>query len=222
MISRRQEPKSTRKKINVWIVDDDPRYRTAVSDELNQTSTVRLSKSFGNSQSFLEALRTDGKRPTVVLLDIRLPDINGLDAIPHIKQVCPSLKIIILTAFDNDAYVFKAVNEGADGFLLKHSSAGEMVKAIASVAAGYKVMDPKAQAKFERIAPNGLGSTGHLTVREKEVSKLVLQGLTLPQIAQQMCLSLNTIQSHLKSIHTKLHVHKRSELLIKLFSIHSV
>ena len=217
MTTKTCKPRSIPKKINVWIVDDDWRYSSIVSEALNESKSVHCSHRFHRCDTFLSALQAGIDFPEIILLDIRLPGMNGLDAIPRIKLISPHSKVIILTAFDNDTYIYKAVTAGANGFLLKDTSAGKMAEAIHKVAGGDVATDDRVLTKLFKILAYGSQSseTYKLTETEKEILRLATEGFTISQIAERLCLSYDTIHTHLGGIHSKLHVHSRSELVAK-------
>lgn len=158
MAGKKHAPSSlSTRKINVWIADDDLRYCSLVSRALNETKSVRCSHSFPDFVTLFSGLQAGTGLPDVILLDIRMPGTDGLDSIPKIKQIAAS-KIIILTAFDNDSYILKALAEGAEGFLLKGSSVGQITEAIQKVASGGVASDQKVLEKMFRILSHTIQS----------------------------------------------------------------
>ncbi len=204
--------------LTVWIVDDSRQYCTTVLDCLRGSERIRLAEQYHRCDDFLVALRSTKVPPDVVLLDIQLPDMNGVDAIPAARRILPRLKILLLTAFDNEAYVVGALHRGADGYLLKACSTRELTNAVECVHAGYSVYDEKVRDHIWKIArlSEPPMTDRNLSIRERETLTYVTRGLTVAKIANEMSLSIDTVRSHLKSIHLKLDVHTRGELVAKI------
>lgn len=163
-------------------------------------------------------------QPDVAILDVRMPRMTGIEATRKIKAECPNVAILILTAHDDDEYVFALLEAGANGYLLKTAEIEELVKAIHAVNAGQPALDPlitrKVVSQFMsgKSLPDVMSQVGDemdgLTSRELEVLQMVGQGLTNKEVAQRLFISDRTVQAHLSNIFSKLQVTSRTEAVM--------
>lgn len=157
-------------------------------------------------------------KPDVVIMDIHMPVLNGIEATKRIKELQPSIAILVLTAYDYDQYIFALLEAGAAGYLLKGLKIYELIDAIRAVYAGEAVLHPViARRVIERLIsppPHEAPGTEPLNEREIEVLKLVAKGVSNNDIAERLTLCLNTVQSHLGSIFNKLEVASRTEAIL--------
>ena len=188
-------------------------------------SWVQIIESFGGFQcsctcaSAEEAVRViPGARPDVILMDIRLPRMSGIECTSRLKAVLPATPIVILTVLDDDELIFRALEAGADGYLLKRSKPGDLRAALLDVLAGGAPMSSaiarRVVRSFRRPAANPRNEA-HLSTREIEVLGLLSRGSSNKEIADQMRLSVETVRSYLKTIYEKLHVRCRTEAVIR-------
>jgi DNA-binding NarL/FixJ family response regulator len=200
----------------VWLVEDNHTFRNTVGRVLNQVPGIECSRQFSDSESALAAFE-EGAVADVILLDVELPGLNGIDAVRRIKSLSPSTRVVMLTVFDDHDKIFRAICAGASGYLLKTSAAEKIVESIHEVQAGGAAMTPKVARSvldmFARVsAPrHDYGLTG----REQKVLELMTQGLIKKEIADQLSLSYHTVDTHLRNIYTKLHVHTRTGAVSK-------
>ena len=160
-------------------------------------------------------------RPDVVLMDVRMPNLDGIAATRDVLAVSPELKVIILTTFEQDDYIFGALRAGASGFLLKRTRPEDLIAAIHTVAAGDSLLSPSVTRKvIDRMAeqPTPDASSGkrltELTPREREVLELVARGLSNGEIAQAFVIEESTVKTHVKRILRKLHIRDRVQAVI--------
>jgi DNA-binding NarL/FixJ family response regulator len=197
--------------INVWLVEDNQIYRGALARLLNQASGLRCSSAFGSCGDALRQLREDHP-PEVILLDIGLPGLSGLDGIQQFKSLSPTTHVIILTVFEDADKIVRAICAGASGYLLKTSPGDKIAQAIHEVLGGGAPMTPQIARSvlniFARMATPApeLG----LSQREKETIEFLVQGLTTKEIADRLSLSIHTVDTHLRNIYRKLHVNSRA------------
>jgi two-component system response regulator NreC len=151
-----------------------------------------------------------GHHPNVLVLDLNLPDGLGLDAIPEIRAECPETQIVVLTMEDEPAYARQALSAGALGFVLKEAAASEVVEAVRRAAVGDVYLNPRLGA---RVAAQPVGPPDSLSEREVQVLGMIALGYTNVEIAQQLYISVRTVESHRAHIHQKLHLDTRSELV---------
>jgi len=153
-------------------------------------------------------------------MDIAMPKLNGIEATKQIKARCPSIAILILTAYDNDQYIFALLEAGAAGYLLKNVRGRELIEAVRAVHAGEPVLDPTVTRRVIDRFKATQGELGEhraaetLTERELEVLRLAGKGMTNKEIAGGLCLSVRTVQAHLGSIFSKLGVGSRTEAVL--------
>ncbi|MBM4162217.1 MAG: response regulator transcription factor [Ignavibacteria bacterium] len=203
-------------RIPVWVIDDNKGFCLILSEALNQSEAVECQKRFHSCKSAIQALTTGDSPPTVILLDIKMPRMSGLDAITTIKTISPSTQIIMLTSYDLDENIRTAMNRGAAGYLLKSSTPADIISAIEKVQKGGSPLDPMIT---KRIMGAFLGQTEenryHLTRREKDILQCIAGGLTTLEVARKLKLSYYTVDTHLKNIFQKLEVHNRLGLVTK-------
>ena len=190
--------------LRLLIVDDHPVVRAGLSSMLGTQAEIRV---IGTASSGEEALRLiRSEKIDLALLDLRMPGISGLETLSAIKMERLATRVIILTSYETDEDIYRSIQAGADGYLLKKASLREMVEAIRTVKAGKRYI-PSSIAS--RLAERMLRS--NLTQREMEILKLVAKGLTNKQIGKSLDISDNTVRNHVNSIIEKLEVADRTE-----------
>ena len=203
------------KHLRVLLADDHAVVRKGIRDFLEEDETLRVIGEANDGEEALAFIARDA--PDVAVFDIQMPRLNGLDATRRVKQEFPNVQILILTAYDDDPYLFAALQAGASGYLLKTSSAEELLYAVHSVAAGETALSPAVAKKLVRRAA---GHTAQqdiiepLTDRELDVLRLAAQGLGNKQIGAALNISDRTAQGHLANIYAKLHVATRTEAVM--------
>jgi len=201
-------------KIRVLLADDHVLVRQGIRQFLEEAGDIEVIAEANNGR---EALRLVAKeRPDIAVLDIRMPEITGVEATRRIKVTHPNVRVLILTAYDDDPYVFALLQAGADGYVLKTASAAELVEAVHNVFAGETALSPAIATKVVRQMaqqrPAGAGQQVEvLTAREIEVLRSAARGMTNREIGQQLSISHRTVQGHLASIYGKLGVNSRTE-----------
>jgi len=203
-------------RIPVWIIDDNRGFCFILSQALNLSKSIECVKCFHSCKSALQALAEEDSPPSVILLDIKMPRLSGLDAIPGIRRITPATQIVMLTSYDLDENIRTAMNRGASGYLLKSSTPIEIINAIEGVQKGGSPIDPMITKKIMRAF---LGSAQedeyHLTRREKDILRFMASDLTTYEVAQKLNLSHYTVDTHLKNIYQKLNVHNRHGMVTK-------
>ncbi len=201
-------------KVRVLLADDHAIVRDGVRLILNAQSDMEVVGEASNGEEALDLART--LKPDLVLMDIGMPGINGLEATKLLKQMQPALHILILTMHDDEDYFFRILSAGASGYVLKGAGSDELLNAIRAVVQGgvylYPTMAKKLVGDF--LKPHESGEVKDpLTAREREVLKLIAAGRTNREIAEALVLSLNTVQTHRLHIMEKLNMHNRAELI---------
>ena len=203
-------------KRTVWIIEDNRFYGSMVEDLVNQSAKFECPHLFRSCEKALEALDAETP-PDIILLDIGLPGMSGIEGIGRIKSISPTTEIIIQTIHDDDDNVFRALAAGASGYLLKATPAEKIIDSIEDVIRGGAPINAqiakKVLAKFS--SPGSPGAEYLLTAREKEVLGFLVQGNTKARIAEQLFLSPHTVDHHIRNIYSKLRVHSRSAVVTK-------
>ena len=207
------------KKITILLAEDHVVVRESIRQSLERQANFSVVGEAGDGE---EAVRmTKELRPDVIIMDISLPKINGIEATKQIKAFQPSAIVLVLTAYDYEQYIFPLLEVGAAGYLLKDISSRELISAIQTVYRGEAVLHPTVARKvLERFKQTkGEGKKGHelelLTEQETTVLKMAAKGMSNKDIAEELHLSVRTIESHLGSIFNKLVVGSRTEAVIE-------
>lgn len=200
--------------IRVLIVDDHPMWRDGVRNDLESSG---LAEVVGEASDGGEAITIAGEAiPEVVLMDLQLPTVSGVDATRRIVEENPHVKVLVLSASAEEADVLEAVKAGASGYLLKSATSEEVVDAIKRIRDGEPVFTPSLAglvlSEFRRLSTVDPAEPD-LTPRENEVLKLVAKGYTYREIGEKLFISTKTVQNHVQNILTKLQLRKRYELM---------
>ncbi|MBZ4019732.1 response regulator [Streptomyces purpurogeneiscleroticus] len=205
--------------IKVLIVDDQVMVREGFSVLLNAMPDIEVVGEAVNGRDAVH--KVAALRPDVVLMDIRMPEVNGLEATREIVAADADAKVLVLTTFDLDEYVYQALRAGASGFLLKDASAGQLADGVRIVAAGEALLAPTVTkrliSEFSRLGgPRSAAQEriGELTERETEVLVLVAQGLSNGEIAAHLVVAESTIKTHVSRILVKLGLRDRTQAAV--------
>jgi two-component system, NarL family, response regulator len=195
--------------ISVLIIDDHPIVHDGVAAILRAEKDISIVGSAGTVGQGLHAMRA--VVPDVVLLDMRMPDEDGLDGIQRILQAHPYVRVVMFTAYDADEYVFAAIKAGAKGYVLKGSPGQELVRAIRQVYGGDSYLSPAIGATLARQVAHPRRGGGLLSGRELSVLRLVAAGQSNPQIAESLGISERTVKFHVTAIFNKLGADNRAQ-----------
>ena len=199
------------KKTNIMLVEDNPDYRQAVSLALADESWIENMRIFGAAEVALRALQTGQQEPApgIILLDIGLPGLSGVEAIRDFQSLCPEAKIIMLTQSRDQADVIEAIRQGAAGYLLKSASMDQLIEGIRTVMEGGTPLDPSvARHLIDAISGqrHQVADGIELSPRELEVLRLMGEGMLKKQIADVLKISEHTVAFHVKHVYQKLDV----------------
>jgi DNA-binding NarL/FixJ family response regulator len=200
--------------ISVGVVEDHSEFRQSLVYLISSFSEYAIAWAHGSVE---EAL-ANYSETDVLLLDINLPGLSGIEAIPIFKRDRPELKIIMLTIFEDDQHIFEAIKNGADGYILKKSNPHKILDAIQQVYEGGGALTPsvaKQVMEFFKPPAAKYESQTPLTPREKEILLLITDGMTNDAMAEQLFISAQTVRNHIKNIYDKLQVHSRAQVVIK-------
>jgi len=208
--------------IRLLVVDDHRLFREGVASLLERVSDVEL---VGHAASGEEAVRlVSVLQPDLVLMDLQMPGIGGIEATRAIAGSHPSVGVIVLTMFEDDDSVFAAIRAGARGYVLKDADRGSLLRAIRAVASGdvllgqavaQRVLQHFAVERRPTVAPVTPGAFADLTAREVEVLRLIARGVRNRQIAEQLVITDKTVANHVSSIYSKLQVSDRMEAMLR-------
>jgi DNA-binding NarL/FixJ family response regulator len=204
------------KLINVSIVEDDERVRETLAGVLNATAEFRALKTYQNGEDALKGIPEE--RPDILLMDIQLPRMSGIECVARIKEKIPDLPVVMLTVFEDSEKVFKALEAGACGYLVKRTPAADLLGALRQVHGGGAPMTARIARmvvqSFQRMGTSKR-ETENLTPREREILDRLAAGDLCKEIAEKLDLSLRTVHTHLKNIYEKLHVRSRTQAVMK-------
>ena len=205
--------------IRVLLVDDDDLMRAGLRAVLSSDESIDVVGEAGDGRAAVaEAIRL---RPDVVLMDVRMPNLDGISATREVLATSPAVKVAVLTTFEQDDYIFGALSAGASGFLLKRTKPEELIAAIHAVAAGDSLLSPSVTTKvIERVAgqfepdPSVRERLAELTPREREVLELIDRGLSNTEIAAAFVVEPSTVKTHVRRVLTKLRLRDRVQAVI--------
>jgi two-component system nitrate/nitrite response regulator NarL len=211
-----------KRKIRVMMIEDHPDYREGVSLALETETDIELLNTFGTAERALRSLQDmrERKEPDVVLLDLNLPGISGLEALPFFRSAIPDAKILVLTQSDLEADVLEAIRHGAAGYLLKSASLDKITDSIRTVMAGGASLDPNVASYIlglmqKKPAKSPINVT--LSERETEVLVLLGDGLLKKEISDQLKISQPTVATHVRHIYEKLEVQNAPAAINKAY-----
>jgi DNA-binding NarL/FixJ family response regulator len=205
--------------VRVLLVDDDDLMRAGLRAVLSSDASIEVIGEAADGRAAVSSVRA--LRPDVVLMDVRMPDLDGISATREVLAASPDLKVAILTTFEQDDYIFGALSAGASGFLLKRTKPEDLIAAIHTIAAGDALLSPPITKRvIERAAGQGVPDPGtsarldELTPREREVLEQIARGLSNSEIAAEFVIEESTVKTHVRRILMKLHLRDRVQAVI--------
>lgn len=200
----------------VGIVEDDPVLRKSLARVVAEAKDMKCLAACGSGEEALRELPP--LEPQVVLMDLNLPQMTGIECIRRLKEVLPASQMIVLTVYEDGEHIFQALKAGASGYLLKRSEPEDVLEAIRNAREGGAPMSTQVAYRvvhsFHEPAPTGAGTTV-LTDREKEILTFLTKGFANKEIADKLAISVPTVRTHLSHIYEKLHIRSRSEAIVK-------
>jgi DNA-binding NarL/FixJ family response regulator len=202
--------------ITISIVEDNEQLRNTLARVLNRAEGFRCVSSYGDAETALQGLPKD--QPEVVLMDINLPGMNGVECVRQLKHVLPKTQVVMLTVYEDTENIFNALAAGASGYLLKRTRSAELLEAIHEVRRGGSPMTThiarKVVQSFQKVGPSNQ-ATENLSPREQEVLDCLAQGLIYKEIADKIGVSYETVHTYIRRIYEKLQVRTRTEAVAK-------
>jgi DNA-binding NarL/FixJ family response regulator len=206
----------------VWVVEDRPLYRDVVCDLIGTSPRLRCTRAFDDCESALAVLDAGDELPRIILMDLGLNGMDGIEGTRRIRERSPAVPVVMLTVHQSNERIFEAICAGASGYLLKSATGAEILQSLEKVLDGGAAMDGQIARRvldmFSRMA-TPLADYG-LSAREHQILQLLVEGCTKQQIAQRLFLSPHTIDGHVRNIYTKLHVNNRSGAVAKALREH--
>ena len=208
--------------LKLAIIEDNEEYRNTLSKILQRNEEIQMIFEAGDCKEMIPRFEVD--LPSVVIMDIDLPGISGIEGVWHLKQKWPDLKILMLTVFEDPEKIFGAIKAGANGYLLKKDPPDRIMEAIFGLKDGQSIMNGIIAAKVLEFFKKKADAVPNLddyniTEREKVILNKLIQGLGYKQIAHECFISKETLNSHIKNIYRKLDVHSRGEVAAKFGSL---
>jgi DNA-binding NarL/FixJ family response regulator len=205
--------------IRVAIVEDNQTLRTSLESLFNRTEGMRCITTMNNLLNVISEV--GAARPDIILMDIGLPNISGIEGVRTVKTHFPTIQVLMFTVFDEDDKIFDAIRAGASGYLLKKTPPAEIVQAIFDLYHGGAPMTASIARRVLQsfqAAPQSLIADYQLTPRENEILHTLVEGLSYKKIADKYCVSISTIRTHICNIYSKLHVNSKAEAVARVLS----
>lgn len=208
--------KKTDMRIRVSIVEDNRGTRESLTELLERANSLRCVGAHPSGEEALVQIPTE--EPDVVLMDINLPRMNGIECVSRLKVQMPKTQVLMLTTYEESDLIFDSLRKGASGYLLKNTTPKDLIQAIEQVHGGGAPMSMQIARKvvnhFQQIK-KPLSDMEQLTKREQEILALLAKGFLYKEIADQLAISLSTVRAHLHTVYEKLHVQSRTEAVVK-------
>lgn len=202
--------------IKIAIIEDDRTTREGLETIINLSSEYKCVCTCDTAEEGLQLLPKYG--PDVVLMDIQLPRMSGIECVAQLKELLPSVQVVMVTVYEDPDRIFRALRSGASGYLLKRATPEQVLNAIRDVRQGGVPMSSEIARKviaYFQEQHSAVAEVENLSAREREVLDLVVHGLSNKEIVDRLSISIESVRWHLRNIYQKLHVHSRTEVLMK-------
>src|SRR5436190_9349786 len=204
--------------IKVLLYEDNPQLREGLTMLISGSDGFEVVAAFKNCNTVVEEV--EAYRPDVILMDIDMPGINGIEGLKRLREFNSDVKVLMLTVFDDNKNVFQAISNGANGYILKKTPPSKLLEYISEAQTGGAPMTASIATQVLKMFSsmnNEKGEDYNLSDREKQVLLLLVEGFSYKMIAAEMFISIDTVRSHIKKIYEKLHVNSKSEAVAKAF-----
>jgi DNA-binding NarL/FixJ family response regulator len=202
--------------IKVAIVDDDDGIRTSLATLIRRAPSLRLVGDYADAEAALKEI--PHRPPDVVLMDINLPGVNGVECVRQLKISLPAVQFLMLTVYEDSDSLFNSLKAGASGYLLKRTASARLLDAIRDVYGGGSPMTPQLARRVVQYfakPPGGEPPMARLTPGEKDFLDQLAKGYAYKEIADRLTISIDTVRSYVRTVYEKLHVHSRTEAVVK-------
>ncbi len=202
--------------IKVALVEDDEGIRSSLSALIRRAPALRLAGDYPDAETALKEIPR--KPPDVVLMDINLPGLNGVECVRQLKTAVPAVQFLMLTVYEDSDSLFNSLKAGASGYLLKRTASARLLEAIRDVYAGGSPMTPQLARRvvqFFARQTEGTSPVSRLSPGEREFLDQLAKGYAYKEIADRMTISIDTVRSYVRTVYEKLHVHSRTEAVVK-------
>ncbi len=204
--------------IKLLLYEDNPQLREGLTMLINGSEGFEVLAAFKNCDNIIDEV--EAFNPDVILMDIDMPGVNGIEGLKRVRTVNAAVKILMLTVFDDNKNVFEAISNGANGYILKKTPPAKLLEYIAEAQTGGAPMTASVATQVLKMFSsmnNDKGEDYNLSEREKQVLQLLVDGYSYKMIAGEMYIAIDTVRSHIKKIYEKLHVNSKSEAVAKAF-----
>src|SRR6516164_1562411 len=202
--------------IKVAIVDDDEGIRTSLASLIRRNSALKFSGDYPDAETALREIPRNP--PNVVLMDINMPGMKGVECVRQLKAALPDVQFLMLTVYEDSDSLFNSLKAGASGYLLKRTASARLIEAVHDVHSGGSPMTPQLARRvvqfFARV-PESNSAVARLTPGEREFLEQLANGYAYKEIAERMKISIDTVRSYVRTVYEKLHVHSRTEAVVK-------
>ncbi|MGJ8657037.1 MAG: response regulator [Akkermansiaceae bacterium] len=211
----------------IWIIEDNAPFRSNLAETLNETPNIQATRDFSTCEEAIEYLPKAARLPKLILMDLSLPGMSGIEGIEHIKAIYPDIRFIVLTGSDQQKDVFNAISKGASGYQLKNTGIDQIISGIQDVMAGGASLDPHVASMILGAFPKSNGKKNanrnstttpeeyDLTDREIEALELLAEGKSIKEISSILHLSPHTIKFHVANTYKKLNVQSQAAAVAK-------
>lgn len=203
--------------IKVAIFEDNPNYRVGLYQLINGSEGFECVGAFEDCTNLVQRVRD--RQPDIIMMDIEMPGINGIQGVQILKEEFPDLKVMMQTIFEENEKIFQSILAGASGYILKNTPPSGILDSIKEIYDGGAPMSPSIAVKVLKMLINKpespKGNSFNLSVREKEILALLVKGMSYQLIAEKCFVSIDTVRTHVKNIYDKLHVHSKTEAVLK-------
>ncbi|MDZ4799975.1 MAG: response regulator transcription factor [Bryobacteraceae bacterium] len=205
--------------IRLWLIEDNANYRKSLQQALQGIEDISPPKVFSSLEAALEGVPAPDGEPDVILLDVGLPGLDGITGLSDLRKACPGARIVILTVFEDEDKIFRAITAGASGYLLKSFDLPDIVSAIRQAHQGGAPMHPRVARRVLDLLSGRNAGPGEndcaLTAQERRILELCAEGLGKKEIAHKIGVSVHTVSFHLRRIYEKLHVNTNTGAVAK-------
>jgi DNA-binding NarL/FixJ family response regulator len=216
-MDKQQSQEPLHHELTLWLVEDNERFRTNICDLINETGVLLCGLALQSCEEALAHLEADAA-PDIILMDIELPGVDGIEGVQRVKSIAPSVQVIMLTVFDEDEKIFRAICAGASGYLLKSTPPDKIIEALKEILTGGAPINSNIARRVLDMFAHMAAPKGkyEITPAEKSILRLLVEGEPKKPIAHRLGVSFFTVDTHLRNIYSKLQVHSQTGAVAKV------